>query len=95
MSAHTCTSSHCVAGHSHSQGASDSEEHVGVGSVAGGGRYDGLVGMFDPDGKKVPCVGVSIGIERLFSIMEAKARVSTALFFHSPHPSLVFCHFLP
>ena len=67
-------------GYSHSaqpqQGASDSEEHVGVGSVAGGGRYDGLVGMFDPDNKKVPCVGVSIGIERLFSIMEAKARVS-------------------
>lgn len=42
-----------------------------VGSVAGGGRYDGLVGMFDPKGRSVPCVGVSIGIERLFSIMEA------------------------
>ena len=26
---------------------------VGVGSVAGGGRYDGLVGMFDAKGKKV------------------------------------------
>ncbi|XP_071951017.1 histidine--tRNA ligase, cytoplasmic-like isoform X2 [Antedon mediterranea] len=48
-------------------------EQVGVGSVAGGGRYDGLVGMFDPKGKKVPCVGVSIGVERVFSIMEAKA----------------------
>lgn len=46
-----------------------------MGSVAGGGRYDGLVGMFDSKGKKVPCVGVSIGIERLFSIMEAKAQV--------------------
>lgn len=34
-------------------------------------RYDGLVGMFDPKGRSVPCVGVSIGIERLFSIMEA------------------------
>ncbi|CAL1548233.1 unnamed protein product [Lymnaea stagnalis] len=52
------------------------EESVGVGSVAGGGRYDGLVGMFDSKGKKVPCVGVSIGIERLFSIMEAKALAS-------------------
>ncbi|XP_038056514.1 histidine--tRNA ligase-like isoform X2 [Patiria miniata] len=49
-------------------------EQVGVGSVAGGGRYDGLVGMFDPKGKQVPCVGVSIGIERVFSIMEAKAQ---------------------
>jgi len=46
------------------------DEEVLVGSVAGGGRYDGLVGMFDPKGRSVPCVGVSIGIERLFSIME-------------------------
>ena len=28
-------------------------EQVGVGSMAGGGRYDGLVGMFDPKGKQV------------------------------------------
>uniref|UniRef100_A0A674MXJ9 histidine--tRNA ligase n=1 Tax=Takifugu rubripes TaxID=31033 RepID=A0A674MXJ9_TAKRU len=49
-------------------------ECVTVGSVAGGGRYDGLVGMFDPKGRKVPCVGVSIGIERIFSIMEQKAE---------------------
>uniref|UniRef100_A0A8K9WQ92 histidine--tRNA ligase n=1 Tax=Oncorhynchus mykiss TaxID=8022 RepID=A0A8K9WQ92_ONCMY len=52
------------------------EEGVSVGSVAGGGRYDGLVGMFDPKGRKVPCVGVSIGIERVFSIMEQKAEAS-------------------
>ncbi|KAG7484913.1 hypothetical protein MATL_G00055080 [Megalops atlanticus] len=52
------------------------EEGVAVGSVAGGGRYDYLVGMFDPKGKKVPCVGVSIGIERLFSIMEQKTENS-------------------
>ncbi|XP_061692080.1 histidine--tRNA ligase isoform X2 [Syngnathoides biaculeatus] len=51
-----------------------SVECVSVGSVAGGGRYDGLVGMFDPNGKKVPCVGVSIGIERIFSFMEQKAE---------------------
>lgn len=42
-----------------------------VGSIAGGGRYDGLVGMFS--GKVVPAVGVSIGIERVFSILEEKA----------------------
>ncbi len=46
-------------------------EPIQVGSVAGGGRYDKLVGMFDPKNRDVPCVGVSIGIERLFSIMEA------------------------
>lgn len=41
-----------------------------VGSVAGGGRYDNLVGMFDPKNKTTPCVGISIGVERLFSIIE-------------------------
>jgi len=51
-------------------------EPLGVGSVAGGGRYDDLVGMFATKGKKVPCVGVSIGIERVFSIMEAKLKAS-------------------
>jgi len=51
-------------------------EQVGVGSVAGGGRYDDLVGMFDSKGKKIPCIGISIGIERLFSIMEAKEKAS-------------------
>ncbi|XP_022091557.1 histidine--tRNA ligase, cytoplasmic-like isoform X2 [Acanthaster planci] len=51
-------------------------EQVGVGSVSGGGRYDGLVSMFDPKGKQVPCVGLSIGIERIFSIMEAKAEAN-------------------
>ena len=45
-----------------------------VGSVAAGGRYDGLVGMFDAKNRTVPCVGVSIGIERLFSIMEQKMK---------------------
>lgn len=45
-----------------------------MGSVAGGGRYDELVGMFDPKGRKVPCVGVSIGVERIFSLMEAKKK---------------------
>ncbi|KFO08553.1 Histidine--tRNA ligase, cytoplasmic, partial [Balearica regulorum gibbericeps] len=43
---------------------------------AGCGRYDGLVGMFDPKGRKVPCVGVSIGIERIFSILEQRVEAS-------------------
>jgi histidyl-tRNA synthetase len=50
-----------------------------VGSVAGGGRYDYLVSMFSKKkNKAAPCVGVSIGIERLFAIVkrqrEAAAR---------------------
>lgn len=43
-----------------------------VGSVAGGGRYDNLVGMFDPRQRNVPCVGISIGVERIFSLIESK-----------------------
>ena len=39
-----------------------------VGSIAGGGRYDGLIGMFS--GKQVPAVGVSLGIERVFALIE-------------------------
>ncbi|XP_022234239.2 histidine--tRNA ligase, cytoplasmic isoform X3 [Drosophila obscura] len=51
-------------------------EQATVGSVAGGGRYDSLVGMFDPRGKAVPCVGVSIGVERIFSVLEARFAAS-------------------
>ncbi|CAH1718247.1 unnamed protein product [Chironomus riparius] len=47
-----------------------------IGSVAGGGRYDNLVGMFDTKGKQVPCVGVSIGVERVFAILESKNAAS-------------------
>ncbi|XP_004609993.1 histidine--tRNA ligase, cytoplasmic [Sorex araneus] len=52
--------------------AREGEEPLGVGSVAAGGRYDGLVGMFDPKGRKVPCVGLSVGVERIFSIVEQR-----------------------
>lgn len=44
-----------------------------VGSIAGGGRYDNLVGMFS-ESTQIPCVGASVGIERLFAIIEARAR---------------------
>lgn len=44
----------------------------GVGSIAAGGRYDGLVGLFSDSKHQIPCVGVSIGIERIFAILEAR-----------------------
>lgn len=50
---------------------------VGVGSVAGGGRYDELVGMFS--GKsQIPCVGVSLGVDRIFSITKARMEADKA-----------------
>ena len=43
-----------------------------VGSIAAGGRYDRLIGMFSGADCDVPCVGVSVGIERVFAIKEAQ-----------------------
>ncbi|MFH1833295.1 MAG: histidine--tRNA ligase [Candidatus Levyibacteriota bacterium] len=37
-------------------------------SLAGGGRYDNLIGMFS--GKKVPAVGVSFGFDRIIEAMD-------------------------
>ncbi|XP_037657614.1 histidine--tRNA ligase, mitochondrial isoform X2 [Choloepus didactylus] len=50
------------------------EKSLSMGSVAAGGRYDGLVGMFNPKGHKVPCVGLSIGVERIFAIVEQRMK---------------------
>jgi histidyl-tRNA synthetase len=44
------------------------------GSVAGGGRYDGLVKRFT--GQDVPATGVSIGVDRLLAALRAKGRVA-------------------
>lgn len=60
------------------KGGDDEEEGGTVGSVAGGGRYDNLVGMFDAKKRTVPCVGVSFGIERLFAIQERRIRQTGA-----------------
>ncbi|KAE8223851.1 hypothetical protein CF319_g3178 [Tilletia indica] len=56
------------------------ESAVGVGSISGGGRYDHLVGMFSNSKNKdaVPCVGCSIGIERIFAILMAKLKEEQA-----------------
>ncbi len=48
----------------------------GVGTVAGGGRYDGLIGMFS--GKQVPAVGISIGLERILVVMEERGMAAGA-----------------
>lgn len=48
----------------------DKGKIVQFGSVAGGGRYDELVKRFT--GQEVPAVGVSIGLDRLLSALEAK-----------------------
>jgi histidyl-tRNA synthetase len=42
--------------------------HVQMGSIGGGGRYDDLTGLFGvPD---IPGVGISFGVDRIYDVME-------------------------
>ncbi|GLT95527.1 hypothetical protein SLE2022_132050 [Rubroshorea leprosula] len=45
---------------------------VQVGSIGAGGRYDNLIGIFG--NKQIPAVGMSLGIERVLTIMEEKVQ---------------------
>ena len=47
-------------------------DDANIGSVSGGGRYDGLIGMFS--GQNIPAVGVSLGLERLLVILEERGE---------------------
>ncbi len=47
-----------------------------IGSVMGGGRYDGLVSRFTD--KIIPCTGMSIGMDRLISAMEELSLIQTS-----------------
>ncbi len=40
------------------------------GSIAGGGRYDGLIGMFGKE--QIPACGFSLGLERILVVMEER-----------------------
>jgi histidyl-tRNA synthetase len=47
-----------------------------VGSIAAGGRYDNLVGMY---GKQpMPCVGVSFGVDRIFTVLKDRSGEDTS-----------------
>lgn len=48
-----------------------------AGSLAGGGRYDDLIGMFL--GSKVPACGISLGLERILVVMGERAMFPEAL----------------
>ncbi len=51
--------------------------HDGLGaSIAGGGRYDGLVGMFSKN--DIPATGGSLGIERILLLLEAQDAEASA-----------------
>lgn len=44
-----------------------------IGSVAGGGRYDHLIGMFH--GSDIPAVGFTVGVERIFAVKQRRAQI--------------------
>jgi len=48
----------------------------GFGSVMSGGRYDTLISMFL--GREMPAVGISVGIDRLFSAMNELGLIESA-----------------
>jgi histidyl-tRNA synthetase len=45
----------------------------GVGSIAGGGRYDKLIGILS--GRDIPATGISLGIERILEVMKSRKMV--------------------
>lgn len=62
---------------------------VGIGSVAAGGRYDNLVDRFLPDAN-MPCVGISFGIERIFTIVKARIANGESFRWLSRQNNLVY-----
>jgi histidyl-tRNA synthetase len=53
----------------------DDGKPVRFGSVAGGGRYDGLVGRFR--GEDIPATGISIGVSRLMAALQHLKKIDT------------------
>jgi histidyl-tRNA synthetase len=47
------------------------------GSLGGGGRYDGLIGMFCKD--RIPACGFSLGLERIIVVMDERGMFPTDL----------------
>ena len=48
-----------------------------AGSLGGGGRYDGLIGMFS--GEQIPACGFSLGLERILVVMTERAMFPAAI----------------
>lgn len=62
-------------------------ERPEIGSVAGGGRYDDLIGLFAKN--DIPAVGTSFGLERIHSIVsDSKVAEDTA-----PYADILVCFF--
>jgi histidyl-tRNA synthetase len=61
-------------------------EHLGV-SIGGGGRYDGLIGMFSKE--QIPACGFSLGLERILVVMEERGMFPPEIADSTPADVLV------
>jgi histidyl-tRNA synthetase len=62
-------------------------EEPKVGTLAAGGRYDGLIGVFSK--QSVPAVGISFGLERIITVLEDWGRLPA----HVQRPELLVAVF--
>ena len=58
-----------------------------AGSLGGGGRYDGLIGMFGKE--RIPACGFSLGLERILFVMEERGMFPPAIAESSPADVMV------
>ena len=58
-----------------------------AGSLAGGGRYDGLIGMFGKE--QIPACGFSLGLERILVVMEERGMFPPDIAESSPADAMV------
>ena len=63
-------------------------DHPEVGSICSGGRYDNLSEYYTD--KQLPGVGISIGLTRLFSVLEAQGYLNDALVTEELSPAISF-----
>ena len=57
-----------------------------LGSIAGGGRYDGLIGIFA--GNQIPATGASFGIDRMVAALAEMGQGAG-----KPGAQILICHF--
>ena len=58
-----------------------------AGSLAGGGRYDGLIGMFAKE--QIPACGISLGLERILVVMDERGMFPPEIAESTPAEVLV------
>lgn len=55
------------------------DETLGVGSIAGGGRYDNLIGKMFGSQNKVPAFGFAVGVDRVLAILKLKMGIGSGV----------------